>query len=75
MEKEFFDLFNKKKHFLYLSVTYLSSCDWVISITDRRDGDGLSAWIVHHQDVDRNLLFSKAYVSLAEWYSKEFGGY
>jgi hypothetical protein len=75
MEKEFFDLFNTRKEFLYLTVSYLRTCDWVITISDRRAEKDPSIYIVYHQDVDRNLVFAKAYASLAEWYSEKFGGY
>jgi hypothetical protein len=76
MEKEFFELFAIRRQILSLNVSYLCSCDWSVTITDTRNERELDrVFIVSHQGPDRNLVFAKAYASLAEWYSEKFGGY
>ena len=75
MEREFFELFDRHKAIFALSISYLHSCDWCITVADRRVEKVPEIFIFLHQGPDRNLVFAKAYASLAEWYSEKFGGY
>lgn len=78
MEKEFFDLFAKRKDVLLLDVSYDRQCDWTIIVSDRSNdlspGEVIPQIFIH-QHPDRSLCFAKAYASLADWYCEKLGGY
>jgi hypothetical protein len=75
MEKEFFDLFNLHREIFWLNISYVRTCDWSLTVSDRRLEKDPEIFILSHQSPDRSLVFAKAYASLAEWYAEKFGGY
>lgn len=75
MEQAFFDLY-EGQDFLSIEVGHSPVVDWTLRVYDRK-GLALNERnvIVSVQDVDRALVFAKAYALLAEYLSEHRGGY
>ena len=72
---EFYEHCKEIREDLTLAIYYNSIKYWVVEIGFKVTSPRHDEIIFYDQNIDKNLVLSKAYVALANFMIKEYGGY